>query len=127
MGVGRAAGAEGTTGWPGGRAVIAGATTGAVDVAGGFVVGITAGFVAGITVGAMGSVVCRLRSGLSSAAGVRPPAGPCASRLRDDGNCGSTGAGRMISYEPSAHAITSGSRSEASLPPTTVPMISPRR
>jgi hypothetical protein len=99
MGVGRAAGADGT-GWPGGRDTIPGAAVGAIGVvAAGLVVAgvVAAGVVVGITVGAMGSVVCRLRSGLGSAPGVRPPAGPCASRLRDDGNCGSTGAGRMIS------------------------------
>jgi len=117
MGVAGALGAE-ATGWPGGRAGIPVAGT---------AVGVVVGFVVVATGVAMGSVVCRLRSGLSSAAGVRPQARPCVSRLRDDGNCGSTGAGRMISYEPSTHAITSGNRSEASLPPTTVPMISPRR
>jgi hypothetical protein len=67
----------------------------------------------------MGSVVWRLRSTLPNGSEARAPP------LRED-VCGRTGAGRMISYEPSVHPMTSGSRSEPSAPPTIVLMISPR-
>jgi len=48
-------------------------------------------------------------------------------RREGAGTGGVTGKGRSISKNPSFQPITSGSRSGASLPPTTVPTNSPRR
>jgi hypothetical protein len=76
-----------------------------------------------------GSVPRRWRTPDGGCAGAPSPttAAEAVFRREGAGAGGVTGRGRSISKNPSFQAMTSGSRSGASLPPTTVPTNSPRR
>lgn len=119
-GCGGGAAGVGLLAWAGAAGVrLASCTAGAARLGVG-AAGPAAALAASPAVGVSGSVVCRLRSALTAGSTTRAPG------LRGEVG-GRTGAGSTIWYEPSLQPITSGSRSDASLPATEVLMISPRR